>query len=194
MNVHSAPSAWPLQWCVRSSSEATVRAIALLAGHGARQAARRARKTAERRAAGFLARPNEGREYRIGSLLTRGESRFSRESMELIQAVSAQDFEKAKVRRPLEAVSSTEYGPSRAVCLGLGQWTLDAVVARPIRPCCVESSPYVRRPLGNFDAACRRSSMPVTTPRSVARTLPCHHESPKFSPPPSPEIAVSATF
>jgi hypothetical protein len=53
--------------------------------------------------------------------------------MELIKAVQDQDFEKVKVRRPLEAVSSTEYGPSRAVCLGLGQWTLDAVVARPIR-------------------------------------------------------------
>ncbi len=63
--------------------------------------------------------------------------------MELIEAVIKQDVEKVEVRRPLEAVSSTESGPSRGVCLRLGQWTLDAVVARPIRPCCVESSPCV---------------------------------------------------
>jgi hypothetical protein len=65
--------------------------------------------------------------------------------MELIKAVKKQDLETVKVRRLLEAVSSNEYGPSRGVCLGLGEWTLDAVVARPIRPCCVESSPYVRQ-------------------------------------------------
>ncbi len=53
--------------------------------------------------------------------------------MELIKAVEKQDLEKVKVRRPLEVVSSTESGPSRAVRLGLGRWTLDAVVARPIR-------------------------------------------------------------
>jgi hypothetical protein len=63
--------------------------------------------------------------------------------MELIEAVKKRDVKKVEVRRPLEAVSSTESGPSRGVCLGLGQWTLDAVVARPIRPCWVESSPYV---------------------------------------------------
>jgi hypothetical protein len=93
--------------------------------------------------------------------------------MELIEAVKEQDFDEVEVRRLLEAVSSTEYGPSRGVCMGLGQWTLDAVVARPIRPCCAESSPYVRHSSGNFDAACRRSSVPVTTPGSVTRTLPC---------------------
>ena len=49
--------------------------------------------------------------------------------MELIKAVREHDVEKVKVRRPLEAVSSTESGPSRGVCLGLGRWTLDAVVA-----------------------------------------------------------------
>jgi hypothetical protein len=54
--------------------------------------------------------------------------------MELIEAAKNKDVEKVKVRRLLETVSSTEYGPSRAVCLGLGQWTIDAVVARPIRP------------------------------------------------------------
>jgi hypothetical protein len=113
------------------------------------------------------------------------------ERMELIEAVKKQDLEKVQVRRPLEAVSSTEYGPSR----GLGQWSLDAVVARPIRPCCVESSPYVRHHSGNFDAACRRSSVPVGTSSSVTGTLPCDiAESPDFSPPPSPAIAVSATF
>ena len=61
--------------------------------------------------------------------------------MELIQAVQNQDVETVEVRRPLEAVSSTESGPSPGVCLGLGQWTLDAVVARLIRPCSAESSP-----------------------------------------------------
>jgi hypothetical protein len=88
-----------------------------------------------------------------------------------------------------------ESGPLRGVCLGLGQWTLDSVVARPIRPCCVESSPCVRRQSGNFGAACRRSSVPVRTSRSVSRTLLCRlAESPDFSPRPSPAIAVPATF
>ena len=68
-------------------------------------------------------------------------------------------------------------------------------MARPIRPCCVESSPYVRRQSGNCDAACRRTYLPVRTSSSVARTLPCRlAESPDFSPPPSPAIFVSATF
>ena len=68
-------------------------------------------------------------------------------------------------------------------------------VARPIRPCCAESTPCVRRRSGNCDAACRRSSVPVTMPRSATRTLPCHiAESHNFSPPASPAIAVSATL
>ena len=58
--------------------------------------------------------------------------------------------------------------------MGLGQWTLDAVVARPIRPCCAESTPCVRRRTGSFDSACRCSSVKVRMPRSVTRTLPCH--------------------
>jgi hypothetical protein len=49
--------------------------------------------------------------------------------MELVEAVKKKQWEKVEVRRPLEAGSSTESGPSRAVCLGLGQWALDAVVA-----------------------------------------------------------------
>jgi hypothetical protein len=131
-------------------------------------------------------RLDEAREYRS--------VRFQ-ERMELIEAVKKQDVVKVKVRRPLEAVTSTESGPSRGVCLGLGQWTLDAVVARPIRPCCAESSSYVRHQSGNCDAACRRSSVPVTTSPSVTRTLPCRlAESRNFSPPPSPAIAVPATF
>ncbi len=115
--------------------------------------------------------------------------------MELFQAAENEEWEEVKVRRPLEAVPSTECGPSRGVCMGLGQWTLDAVVARPIRPCRVESSSCVRRPSGNLGDACRRSSGKVRTPRSVTRALPCHiAESHNFSPPPSPAIAVSATF
>ncbi len=42
--------------------------------------------------------------------------------MELIEAVQEEDVEEVKVRRPLEAGSSTEHGPSRGVCLGLGLW------------------------------------------------------------------------
>ena len=112
--------------------------------------------------------------------------------------VEEEDVEKVKVRRLLEAVSGTEYGPWRGVCMGLGQWTLDAVVARPIRPCCVESSPHGRHQSRKFDAACRRSSVtvPVGASSSVTRrTLPCRlAESPDFSPPPSPAITVSAPF
>ena len=114
--------------------------------------------------------------------------------MELVKAVKKQDAEKVEVRRLLEAFLSTE-SPSRGVCLGLGRWTLDAVVAIPIRPCCVESSPYVKHQSGYFDASCRRSSVLVWTSRSVTRTLPCRlAESHNFSPPPSPAIAVSATL
>ena len=40
--------------------------------------------------------------------------------MELIEAVQEQDVGRVKVRRLLEAVSGTECGPSRGVCLGLG--------------------------------------------------------------------------
>ena len=131
---------------------------------------------------------------RLDRLVSTESGRFQ-ERMELIEAVQKQDAEEVEVRRPLEAFLSAESGPSRGVCLGLGQWTLDAVVARPIRPCCVESSPYVRHQSGNLDAACRRSSVPVWTSRSVTRTLPCRlAESHNFSPPPSPAIAVSATF
>ncbi len=163
------------------------------------------RKTAERRAAGQfgpapswrlrlsgrLVRVDEAREYRLGSLPTRE----SRERMELVEAVKKQDVEKVEVRRLLEAVSSTESGPSRAVCLGLGQWTLDAVVAGPVRPCCAESSPSVGHQSRDCDAACRRTSVPVRTSSSVTRTLPCRPaESPDFSPPPSAAIAVPATF
>ena len=47
----------------------------------------------------------------------------------------------------------------------------------------------------NFGFACRRSFVPVRTPRSVTRTLPCDiAESHDFSPPPSPATAVSTTF
>jgi hypothetical protein len=72
---------------------------------------------------------------------------------------------------------------------------IDAVVAHQIRPCCAESSPYVRHQSGNCDAACRRSFVPVTTSSSVTRTLPCRlAESHHSSLPPSPAIAVPATF
>ena len=105
------------------------------------------------------------------------------------------EWEKVEVRRPLEAVSSTDCGPTRAVRLGL--WSVDPGSLRPTpdSPCCAESSPYVRRPSGNFDVASRHSSVKVRTPPSVTRTLACHiAESHNFSPPPSPAIAVSATF
>ena len=60
-------------------------------------------------------------------------------------AAKEKEWKKLEVRRPLEAVSSTEWGPWRAVRLKLGQWTLDAVVTRRTRPCYAESSPYARR-------------------------------------------------
>jgi hypothetical protein len=171
-------------------------------GHGARQPARRARKTAERRAASLGRRLRggwaewEAREStRLGSTDSVRFRRENHERMELVEAVKKQDVEKVEVRRPLEAGSSTEFGPSRGVCLGLGQWALEAVVARPIRPCCVESSPHVRHQSGNCDAACRRTSVPVRTSSSVTRTLPCRlAESHNFSLSPSLAIAVPATF
>jgi hypothetical protein len=59
--------------------------------------------------------------------------------------------------------------------------------------------PGVRRPSGNFRFACRRSSGTVTTPGSVASTLPCHLPSRSTSRrllrPQSPfNFKVSATF
>ncbi len=60
-------------------------------------------------------------------------------------AAQKKEWEKVEVRRPLEAVVYSECGPSRAVRLGLGQWTLEAFVARRTRPCYAGSSPYVRR-------------------------------------------------
>ena len=123
-----------------------------------------------------------------GSLPTKREWSWSRRSRNKM-------LRRSRCAAHCRQFSSTESGPSRGVCLGLGQWTLDAVVARPIRPCCVESSPYVRHQSGNLDAACRRSSVPVRTSSSVTRTLPCRlAESHNFSPPPSPAIAVSATL
>ena len=100
--------------------------------------------------------------------------------MELIEAVREQDFEKVKVRHHLEAVSSTEFGPSRGVCLGLGQWILEAfrrtpdsaLLCRVYFPASGPLGFQTEGPSGNFDFACRRSSLPVTTPRSVTRTLP----------------------
>jgi hypothetical protein len=44
---------------------------------------------------------------------SQGRMELSQERMELIQAVRKQDVEKVKVRRLLEAVSSTESGPAK---------------------------------------------------------------------------------
>jgi hypothetical protein len=118
-------------------------------------------------------------------------SRFSRESnstdgdlhrmAELAEATDKQEWEKVEVRRPLEAVFCFECGPSRAVRLGLAQWTLEAVVARRIRPCSAESAPYAApNPADMFYFACRLSSMPVATPILVTRALPI-----------SPSLAIS---
>ena len=113
----------------------------------------------------------------------------------VLSAAEKKEWKKVEVRCPLEAVSSSDCGLWRAVRLGLRQMTLEAFVARRTRPCCAESSPYVGRASGYSDVACRRSSVKVRTPRSVTGTLACHiAESHKFSPPPSPAIAVSATF
>ncbi len=45
-----------------------------------------------------------------------------RKKMELATAAKEQDWVEVEVRRPLEAVISSEFGPWRAVRLGLGQW------------------------------------------------------------------------
>ncbi len=66
-------------------------------------------------------------------------------------AAKEREWKKVEVRRPLEAVPSTECGPWRAVRLGLRQWTLEAFVARRTRPGCAEYSPYVTRPSDYFD-------------------------------------------
>jgi hypothetical protein len=42
-------------------------------------------------------------------------------SGELYNAAHKKEWEKVEVRRPLEAVFSTECGPSRGVCMGSGQ-------------------------------------------------------------------------
>jgi hypothetical protein len=56
--------------------------------------------------------------------------------MELVEAAENQDWERVKVRRPLEAVSSSgECGPSRDVRLMHGQWTLKASSHAGFRPC-----------------------------------------------------------
>ena len=44
--------------------------------------------------------------------------------VELVESASKEQWEKVEVRRALEAVPSSECGPSRAVRLGLGQRTL----------------------------------------------------------------------
>ncbi len=49
------------------------------------------------------------------------------------------------MRHPLEAVFSSECGPSRAVRLGLDQWTLKAVVERRFRQLCRIQPPTSRR-------------------------------------------------
>jgi hypothetical protein len=71
-------------------------------------------------------------------------------SVELINAVKMQDVEKVKVRRPLEAVPSTEYGPSRGVCLGLGQWTLEAFRRTPDSAWLCRIQPLRQAPLRQF--------------------------------------------
>ncbi len=68
--------------------------------------------------------------------------------VELVESASKEQWEKVEVRRALEAVPSSECGPSRAVRLGLGQRTLEASVARWIRPCYAQSSPLRQAPVG----------------------------------------------
>ena len=49
----------------------------------------------------------------------------------LYSAVKNSEWETVEVRRPMEAGFNSECRPSRAVRLGLGRWTLEAVVAMP---------------------------------------------------------------
>ena len=70
--------------------------------------------------------------------------------MELLLAAREKDWERVKVRRPLEAVSGTEYGPSRGVCLGLGQWTLEAFRRTPDSAWLCRIQPLRQAPLRQF--------------------------------------------
>jgi hypothetical protein len=93
---------------------------------------------------------------------------------ELAHAARSEEWKKVEVSRPLEAVFCCECGPSRAVRLGLGQWTLKPSSHAGFGLAMPNPAPYVRRSSGNFDFACRRSSMLVTTSIPVARALLCH--------------------
>ncbi len=116
-------------------------------------------------------------------------------SMEVYEAAKNQEWINVEVRRPLEADFSFKCGPSRGV------WGL---VSGPLKPSshagfglAMLNPPPIRRvePAGNFDFACRRSSMPVTTRIPMTRALPCLIAEPhNFPPPPSPAISVSAPY
>ncbi len=114
----------------------------------------------------------------------------------VLSAAQKQEWEKVEVRRPLEAVVYSECGPSRAVRLGLGQWTLEAFVARRTRPCQADPSPYVRRQFrvrmqtllrAGQDATCHDMYAPLPSCR-VSRFLAASfarnrrfHDFPKFA-------------
>ena len=144
--------------------------------------ARRARKTAERRTAGLQGSPASG--------------------MRLVSTTRSREWRRWS-RRPRRKIGirsryAAHWRPVLAASVVRREASVWGSVSGPLKPSSharSESSPYVRRQSGNFDAACRRSSVPVRTSRSVTSTLPSHTaESPDFSPPRSPAIAVTATF
>ncbi len=73
---------------------------------------------------------------------------------EVYSAAEKRDWETVEVRRPLEAIFSSECGPSRAVRLGLVQRPLQAVVARRNSAMLCRIHPHTPRhskPAGNFE-------------------------------------------
>ena len=121
---------------------------------------------------------------------------------ELVDAARKREWERVEVRRPLGADFNSECGPLRAVCLGLCQSTHEAVVARRTRPCSAECSPLRQTPFRRLgfrsqallDAGHDANSRDVYAPLRAC-ALPCERaraKSRKFSPPPSPTIAVFA--
>ena len=114
---------------------------------------------------------------------------------ELVAAARNRDWEKVEVRRPWRPLFTLNSVRGEPSVLALAREPLGS--SSPVgfhRPCYAEPIPGVAPcPKADYDFACRRSSVPVTTSILETRALPCRHdESRDLSPLPSPEAAVSA--
>ena len=61
-------------------------------------------------------------------------------SAELVEAAWKQEWEEVEVRSPLEPFLAPSVVRGEPSASGSGQWTLEAFVARRIRPCYAEST------------------------------------------------------